>query len=117
MFPNAQFIVATHSPFIISSMSNTVVYDLETNMRLEGDLTQYSYSDIVEGYYNVSECSTALQSDFDRYVKLCELPSRIAEEKSETCILFERLSKIPGTSPLSTAFYMYERGRNNGKIE
>jgi predicted ATP-dependent endonuclease of OLD family len=115
MFPNTQFIVATHSPFIISSMSNTVVYDLETNMRLEGDLTQYSNSDIVEGYYDVSECSAALQSDFDRYVKLCELPSRTAEEKTETCTLFERLGKIPGTSPLSTAFYMYERGRNNGK--
>jgi predicted ATP-binding protein involved in virulence len=47
MFPNTQFIVTAHSPFIISSISNAVVYDLETNRRLEGGLTQYSYSDIV----------------------------------------------------------------------
>jgi predicted ATPase len=120
MFPNTQFIVATHSPFVISSIPNAVVYDLETNRKLGDDLddlTQYSFSDIVEGYYNVSECSAALQSDFERYVKLCELPSRTTEEKSETCTLFERLSKIPATSPLSTAFYSYERRRNNGKTE
>jgi predicted ATP-binding protein involved in virulence len=117
MFPNTQFIVATHSPFIISSSSNAVVYDLETNTRLEGDLTQYSYSDIVEGYFDESECSAALQADFDRYVKLVEQPSRTDSEKVETRNLFERLSKIPGTSPLSTAFYMFERGRRNGKAQ
>jgi predicted ATP-binding protein involved in virulence len=117
MFPNTQFIVATHSPFIISSSSNAVVYDLETNTRLEGDLTQYSYSDIVEGYFDESECSAALQSDFDRYVKLVEQPSRTDSEKVETRNLFERLSKIPGTSPLSTAFYLFERGRRNGKAQ
>jgi predicted ATP-binding protein involved in virulence len=117
MFPNTQFIVATHSPFIISSISNAVVYDLGTNRRLEGDLTQYSYSDIVEGYFDVSECSVALQADFDRYVKLVEQPSQTDSEKSETRNLFERLSKIPGTSPLSTAFYMFERGRRNGNAE
>jgi predicted ATP-binding protein involved in virulence len=117
MFPNTQFIVATHSPFIISSISNAVLYDLGTNRRLEGDLTQYSYSDIVEGYFDVSECSAALQADFDRYVKLVEQPSRTDYEIAETRNLFERLSKIPGTSPLSTAFYMFERGRRNGKTE
>jgi predicted ATP-binding protein involved in virulence len=117
MFPNTQFIVATHSPFIISSSANAVVYDLETNTRLEGDLTQYSYSDIVEGYFDESECSAALQADFDRYVKLVEQPSRTDSEKVETRNLFERLSKIPGTSPLSTAFYMFERGRRNGKAQ
>jgi predicted ATP-binding protein involved in virulence len=117
MFTNTQFIVATHSPFIISSSANAVVYDLETNTRLEGDLTQYSYSDIVEGYFDESECSAALQADFDRYVKLVEQPSRTDSEKVETRNLFESLSKIPSTSPLSTAFYMFERGRRNGKAQ
>jgi predicted ATP-binding protein involved in virulence len=117
IFSNTQFIVATHSPFIISSSANAVVYDLETKTRLEGDLTQYSYSDIVEGYFDESECSAALQADFDRYVKLVEQTSRTDSEKVETRNLFERLSKIPGTSPLSTAFYMFERGRRNGKAQ
>ncbi|MDR0949423.1 MAG: AAA family ATPase [Lachnospiraceae bacterium] len=117
MFPNAQFIVATHSPFVISSIPNAVVYDLETNRKLGDDLTQYSYSDIVEGYFDVSECSADLQSDFDRYVELRNKSSRTREENFETCKLFDRLSKIPGTSPLSTAFYKFERERNNGKTK
>lgn len=29
VFPNIQFIITTHSPFILSSLENTVVYDLE----------------------------------------------------------------------------------------
>ncbi len=29
LFPNIQFIITTHSPFILSSISNAVIYDLE----------------------------------------------------------------------------------------
>jgi predicted ATP-binding protein involved in virulence len=114
-FPNIQFIVATHSPFVITSLEKAIVYDLEKHVRLDGDLTEYSYSDIVEGYYDVSECSACLESDFNRYVELCSRDSRTAAEREETRKLFERLNKIPGTSPLSTAFYMFERRRGNGK--
>ena len=115
VFPNIQFIVATHSPFVIASLENAIVYDLEKHIRLDGDLTKYSYTDIVEGYYDISECSVGLQSDFNRYVELCEMDSRTDTQREETRKLFERLNKIPGTSPLSTAFYMFERGRRNGK--
>ena len=29
LFPNIQFIVSTHSPFILNSLENAVIYDLE----------------------------------------------------------------------------------------
>ncbi len=29
IFPNIQFIMSTHSPFIINSVDNAVIYDLE----------------------------------------------------------------------------------------
>jgi len=115
MFPNIQFIVATHSPFVITSLEKAIVYDLEKSTRFEGDLTDYSYTDIIEGYFDISECSAGLKSDFDRYVELCSKDSQTATEREEIRRLFERLSKIPGTSPLSTAFFMFERGRRNGK--
>jgi len=116
MFPNVQFIVTTHSPFVITSLANAVVFDLEKLIRLDvDDLTEYSYTDIVEGYYGVSECSASLKTDFDRYVELCSRDSRTAAEREETRKLFERLSKIPGTSPLSMAFYLFERRTRNGK--
>ena len=35
MFPKIQFIVATHSPFVITSLENAVVYDLEKKEALD----------------------------------------------------------------------------------
>lgn len=35
MFPNVQFVVSTHSPFVMSSLENAVVYDLEKKEYLE----------------------------------------------------------------------------------
>ncbi len=32
IFPNIQFIVSTHSPFILNSISDAVIYDLENNI-------------------------------------------------------------------------------------
>jgi len=29
LFPNIQFIISTHSPFVLNSISNTTIYDLE----------------------------------------------------------------------------------------
>lgn len=28
-FPNVQFVISTHSPFVLSSIDNAVIYDLE----------------------------------------------------------------------------------------
>lgn len=50
-FPNVQFIVSTHSPFVLSSLKNSVAFDLEKAI---ADLTDYSYSTLVEGYFGVS---------------------------------------------------------------
>lgn len=37
IFPNIQFIMSTHSPFIINSVDNAVIYDLERNFWLKMD--------------------------------------------------------------------------------
>lgn len=34
-FPNIQFIVSTHSPFVLNSIDNSVIYDLEKDIRVE----------------------------------------------------------------------------------
>jgi predicted ATP-binding protein involved in virulence len=56
MFPNIQFIVTTHSPFVISSLENVVICDLEYRTVLT-DLSAYSYDGIVEYYYNSDKYS------------------------------------------------------------
>ncbi|MDR0380600.1 MAG: AAA family ATPase [Oscillospiraceae bacterium] len=81
MFPNVQFIVATHSPFVITSLSNAVVYDLEKRERLENP-TFYSYESVVESFLDTSVYSAELQRYFSRYKELA-FKRRTAEENEE----------------------------------
>ena len=68
-FPKIQFIITTHSPFVLSSIDNAVVYDLEKNIKVE-NLSHYSYEGIVEGYFNVDKYSTEIKTKLDEYEKL-----------------------------------------------
>ena len=45
LFPNIQFIVATHSPAIISSIENAVVFDISTQEKVENKLAGSSFSE------------------------------------------------------------------------
>lgn len=58
-FPNIQFIVSTHSPFVVASVSNAVIYDLSKLEQVE-DLSMYSYESILEGLFGVSVSSDEL---------------------------------------------------------
>lgn len=49
-FPKIQFIVTTHSPYILNSIEECVIYDLEKQIRME-DMSDYSAEGIVEGYF------------------------------------------------------------------
>jgi len=53
-FPKIQFIVSTHSPFVISSSSNTVIYDLTTQELITNNVTYYSNDAIVKGLFHVN---------------------------------------------------------------
>lgn len=68
-FPNIQFIVTTHSPFVLTSIDNAVIYDLEKKIRLE-DLSNYSYDGIVEGYFEVDSYSEELKEKIEEYRSL-----------------------------------------------
>ena len=48
-FPRIQFIVTTHSPYILNSVSNAKAYDLEKHMELE-NLAVYSSDGLADGY-------------------------------------------------------------------
>lgn len=48
VFPNIQFIVSSHSPFILNCLDNVVIYDLEKNMFVKDGLSNVPYSGIVE---------------------------------------------------------------------
>ena len=81
MFPHVQFIVTTHSPFIINSLENAVIYDLERQESLE-NASFYSYEAILESFFNVDMYSNQLKNYFERYKELCFM-DRTAEENDE----------------------------------
>ena len=65
-FPKVQFIVSTHSPFVISSSSNTVIYDLTTQELITNNITYYSNDAIVKGLFHVNTThSIELQNIID----------------------------------------------------
>jgi predicted ATP-binding protein involved in virulence len=115
MFPNVQFIVTTHSPFVITSIENAVVYDLETQRSID-DATIYSYDDIIKGFYDLDETSEQAKADFERYKVLCEKDCT-PEEETERKALQKKMLHVPGSSiDLYLDFRNYERERrSNGK--
>ena len=67
LFPNIQFVLTTHSPFILNSTPNSVVYDLETHSLVQDGLTNLPYDGIVEGYFKVDSLSLDLRKKFSEY--------------------------------------------------
>ena len=51
VFPKIQFIVTTHSPFILNSLPDVVIYDLGQKTLVEHGLADVPYEGIVEGYF------------------------------------------------------------------
>lgn len=66
MFPNVQFIVSTHSPFILNSLENVVIYDLEQKTLVNSNtgLSNIPYDGIVEGIWCAAGCQMNLRINF-----------------------------------------------------
>ncbi len=68
-FPKIQFIVTTHSPFVLSSLSNAVICDLEKNFITE-DLTGYSYESLVDSYFDTDKYSQEVKERLSKFEEL-----------------------------------------------
>lgn len=95
IFPNIQFIVTTHSPFILNSMDNVVIYDLENHILIENGLTDIPYKGIVEGYFKVDSLSKELQEKFEKYKVLVHKEHLTDEDFAEIARLQVYLEEIP----------------------
>jgi len=58
-FPNMQFIITTHSPFVIQSVSDAIIFNLSTLEQME-DLSLYSYTSIIKGLLGEDSSSEKL---------------------------------------------------------
>jgi predicted ATP-dependent endonuclease of OLD family len=86
-FPKVQFIVTTHSPFVVSSVDDAVIYDLSRLEQVQ-DLSMYSYEAVLEGLFGVFPVSSLLKKNIE---KLAELLKRSPIDIEATQILLAQL--------------------------
>ena len=116
IFPNIQFIVTTHSPFVLSSLSNAVAFDLEHQEIIE-DLTEYSYESLAEGYFGVKTTSSYMEMHLDRLEELLKKEVLSLSEKSELKDLICDFDKIPElVSPKIIGRYLQLKNQHFAKI-
>lgn len=94
-FPNIQFIVTSHSPFILNSIDNAVIYDLENQILVEHGLNDVPYEGVVEGYFKVDKLSETLKEKFERYKHLVAQKELSDNELGEIAELELYLDEIP----------------------
>ena len=93
-FPNIQFIVTTHSPFVLNSIENAIVYDLENHITLD-QASAYSYKSLVENYFNVDMYSKITTKKIQRYEYLINKVEISHIENIEMLELNHFLESIP----------------------
>ena len=93
-FPKIQFIVTTHSPFVLSSVDNAVIYDLEKQIRVE-DLSGYSVEGIIESYFDNDKYSKSIQDKIVEFEALMVKPFLTEKEKLRIDFLEQYFDELP----------------------
>ena len=76
LFPNLQFIVATHSPAVASSIKNATVFDLSTGEAMGDEAAGSSFSELMQTHFGVeneySNVGDAILDDIKEIVKIAD---------------------------------------------
>lgn len=93
-FPNIQFVITTHSPFVLQSISSAVICDLQSRAVVE-DLSGYSYSLLVESYFHSDKYSEEIKQNLNIYEELSKIKQKTSPEKYKYKKLNEYFKSIP----------------------
>lgn len=85
-FPRIQFVVTTHSAYILNSISNACIYDLEKQVQFT-DFSSYSVDNIAEGYLDAEAYSDETQKKAQRYEELYGRTDLSDEQRAERAAL------------------------------
>lgn len=103
-FPKIQFIVTSHSPFVLMSTPDTVVFDLAKNEPITEDLSYYTYSAVMKGLWNVKPISVHLENT------IAEIAQIVRSGRKDLTRLRELMDKVKGREDAldneSKAFYL-----------
>lgn len=95
LFPNIQFVLTTHSPFILNSTANAVVYDLEKKLLVKDGLTDLPYEGVVEGYFDTDLLSAELRQKFTEYKEIVQKATLTDEDFACASELETYLDEVP----------------------
>ena len=95
LFPNIQFVLTTHSPFILNSTANAVVYDLEKELLVKDGLTDLPYEGVVEGYFDTDLLSAELRQKFTEYKEIVQKATLTDEDFARASELETYLDEVP----------------------
>ena len=116
IFPNIQFIVTTHSPFVLNSMENAVAYDLEHREAID-DLTDYSYEALAEGYFGVRTESSYMEMRLESLRSLLEKENLTNSDKEKISKLVNDFEQIPEiASPLLKGEFLQLKVKYSDKL-
>jgi predicted ATP-binding protein involved in virulence len=88
LFPNLQFIVATHSPAVASSIKNATVFDLSTRQATGDQAAGSSYSELMQTHFGVeNEYSNVADAIIKRINELAQLPNKIEARRQFQALL------------------------------
>ena len=105
VFPNIQFIITTHSPFVLSSMDNAIAFDLE-HREVINELTEYSYEALAEGYFGVRTEASYMEMQLNTLQELLSKKEITVSDKVTIQQLVSDFEKIPESiSPLLIGRY------------
>lgn len=89
-FPLIQFIVTTHSPFVVMSVDNAVIYDLSKHEQVN-DLSMYSYNSVAKSLFDTLPLSSMLFEKINKLYALSLNKNRTTEEDFEVDALLEEI--------------------------
>ena len=94
LFPNVQFIVSTHSPYVLNSVDNAVIYDLENHVQYN-DFSMYSADEISESYFDAEQFSKCVGETIEEYKQLLQKKDANEDEKAKRAKLRHKLKSLP----------------------
>ncbi len=91
LFPNLQFIVATHSPAVASSIKNATVFDLSSGQALGDSAAGSSFSELMQTHFGLeNEYSNVADKILDEVAEISEMPDRAAARERLQRLLDEQ---------------------------
>ena len=88
-FPNVQFIIATHSPAVISSIKNTTIFDLTSQQTVTDEVVGSSYSELMVTHFGLDNEFSPIADEIIDNVK-----KALKETKGNKPLLKEKLQNI-----------------------